>query len=217
MPTLPDSGFDRVAPFYDRLARLVFGKALQKAQLALLPHLSPKARVLLIGGGSGWLLEQLLSAHKHLNIYYLEASPAMLKLAEQRYRQYKQQHTCKVTFRVGTEQVLQVQDQFDIIITPFLLDLFPEQRLSQLMKKLNASLVSGGKWFFTDFSPVRQPPPLWQRLLEKSMYHFFRVLSDVKAQEFPDYTRHFQTLKLQQEHQYVFYGSMIQSKVYAKS
>jgi tRNA (cmo5U34)-methyltransferase len=214
LPQLPDSGFDRVASFYDPLSRLVFGRALEQAQLALLPFIPDKARVLLIGGGSGWLLEQLLCSGKTSQILYLEASPNMLRKAQQRV--HASITGAVVEFRLGTEAALLPQERFDVVITPFLLDLFPAPRLGHLMDRLHAALAPGGLWLFADFWPVTSPPPLWQRLLLQSMYVFFGMLSGVKATGLPDFSRQFDQLYLQEIFSESFYGDMVQAKVYRK-
>lgn len=214
-PDLPDSGFDRVASFYDPLARVVFGKAQQRAQVALLPFIPAGARVLIIGGGSGWILEQVLSHARPSAVLYLEASPAMLRRAQKRYQQLPHPQI-QPDFIMGTEAALQPQEQFEVIITPFLLDLFPAQRLSQLMQKLHSTLAPGGRWLFADFLPEQQPAPLWQRLLLSSMYEFFGILSQVQARQLPDFQRHFAELPLQEIFSSSFYYRMIQAKVYTR-
>ena len=45
--------FDRVAPYYDRLARLVFGGSIRRAQRHFLSQVPAAARVLLVGGAPG--------------------------------------------------------------------------------------------------------------------------------------------------------------------
>ncbi|GAB3820513.1 hypothetical protein GCM10028895_20870 [Pontibacter rugosus] len=125
MPKLPDSGFTYTASFYDALATFVFGDALQQAQLALLPFIQRQARVLVIGGGSGWILEQLLHSDIQLEILYLDAAPAMMQLAEQKYKKQRQTQSSTVRFRLGNEKSLLPEEQFEVILTPFLLDLFP--------------------------------------------------------------------------------------------
>lgn len=217
MPELPDSGFNRVASFYDALARLVYGQALQEAQLALLPSVPDQARVLVIGGGTGWLLEQLLHTGKRLDMLYLDAAPAMLQRARQKYEKYEQSkkgHHCQVSFRLGNEQALQPSEQFDVIITPFLLDLFPPPRLQQLMRRLSAALVPDGEWLVADFWPVQQPPPWWQRVLITGMYTFFGWVSGVKASRLPDYASHFASLGFKEKYSQAFYGGMVQAKTF---
>ena len=43
------NNYDRVAGLYDRLSRLVFGKAIILAQRSLLPLMTSPARVLIVG------------------------------------------------------------------------------------------------------------------------------------------------------------------------
>jgi ubiquinone/menaquinone biosynthesis C-methylase UbiE len=216
LPNLPDSGFHRVAPFYDQLARLIYGDALEQAQRSLLPYLPDQGRVLVIGGGSGWLLEQLLHTGKQLDILYIDAAPAMLQRAERRYTRFQQPHRCTVSFRLGTESALRPQEQFDVVYTPFLLDLFPPLRLQKLMASLAAALHPTGCWLFTDFWPVRQPLPYWQRLLIRSMYAFFGVVSGVKARELPDYASQFQRLSYREIYSQSFFSGMVQAKVFRR-
>ncbi|GAB3540650.1 hypothetical protein GCM10027443_38880 [Pontibacter brevis] len=216
MPNLPDSGFHRVASFYDRLARLVYGDALEQAQLSLLPQLPQEGRVLVIGGGSGWILEQLLLTGKRLDILYLDAAPAMLQRARQRHERFRLPHSCSVSFRLGTEKALLPHEQFEAVITPFLLDLFPPPRLQQLMHTLAAALTPSSWWLLADFWPVQQPPPFRQQLFIWGMYRFFGLVSGVKAKQLPDYAAHFRSLGFQETHSRSFYSGMVQAKVFVR-
>jgi len=216
LPQLPDSGFDHVASFYDPLARLVFRDAQLRAQMVLLPFIEDNTRVLIAGGGSGWLLQQLLNTGKQLHILYLDASPKMIEMAERRNRQQLTQSYASVEFRVGTEQAILPAETFDYIVTPFLLDLFPERRLEKLMRRLNQAMAQNGKWLFADFWPARQPAPWWQKLLLKAMYIFFGLLSNVEAGHLPNFNHHFATLELKESYSANFYRGMIQAKVFSR-
>ncbi len=214
LPKLPDSGFDQVAPFYDLLARFVFGRSLKDAQLYLLPFIPDHSRVLVIGGGSGWLLKQLLLTGKSLDILYLDASPKMLARAKHKYETLPVAHPCQVAFRLGTENELQEHEQFDVVITPFLLDLFPENRLQLLMQKLLTTLSPTGLWLFADFWPIQHPPLWWQKILTWGMYTFFGALSGVKAKQLPDYASHFKQLNLKELASQSYFSGFVQAKVY---
>ncbi|MBD1396919.1 class I SAM-dependent methyltransferase [Pontibacter sp. JH31] len=212
-----DTNFDPIAPLYDSLARLVFGNELRRAQLAHLDAIPAQARVLLIGGGSGWLLEQLLQLRPGIAVTYLENAPKMLQMAKQRIGRNPALSKSAVTFRLGNEDSLTADEKFDVILTPFLLDLFPEQRLQHLMDRLYTCLTPNGLWLFSDFWPVQTPALIWQRLLLKSMYTFFGLLSEVKATRLPDFRKHFERLQLQELQSAPFYKGMVQAKVYQKA
>ena len=69
------SNYDNSAAFYDQLSQMVFGKALIRAQLYLLQQVPPNSTVLIVGGGTGWILEELSNIHySGLAITYVEIS-----------------------------------------------------------------------------------------------------------------------------------------------
>jgi tRNA (cmo5U34)-methyltransferase len=208
--------FDSVAPFYDRLASLVFGKQLKKAQLHFLPYIQEGATVLVIGGGTGWYLQELLHTGRYSRILYLEASAKMLALSQKAAE--KIEHNCAVEFRLGTEAALKPGEKFDVVVTSFLLDLFPEEEAWQLMKKLSSALDEGGTWLFTDFCiDTAQAPRLWQRFLLKSMYLFFSLLSKVEAKDLPGTSSMFSRLGFKRIVAKSFYGGFVRSEVWKHS
>ncbi|WP_255594498.1 class I SAM-dependent methyltransferase [Pontibacter sp. HSC-14F20] len=213
---LSNTNFDRIAPVYDGLSRLVFGNALRKAQTEHLSLIPQHAKVLLIGGGSGWLLEQLLKQRPFVEVTYLEVSATMLQLARQRICQQPALAHSSVDFRLGDESSLQPDETFDVMLTPFLLDLFPDERLLYLIDRLCAALRPEGRWLFSDFWPTQTPIPAWQRLLLKSMYTFFGLVSDVKASGLPDFGEHFARKPLSLETSAAFYGGLVQARSYRK-
>jgi tRNA (cmo5U34)-methyltransferase len=210
---VPD--FDSVAPFYDRLASLVFGKQLKKAQLHFLHYIKEGATVLVIGGGTGWYLEELLRTGHCSKILYLEASAKMLALSQKAAEKVK--HSCTVEFRLGTEAALKPGEKFDVVVTNFLLDLFPEGEAWRLMNRLSSSLNRGGTWLFADFCvDTSQASPVWQRFLLKSMYLFFGALSKVAAKDLPDTAGMFKRLGYQCIAAKSFYAGFIKSEVWRK-
>ena len=206
--------FNFVAPFYDFLARLVFGQTLKNAQSTLLPHLPFHASILVIGGGSGWILEQVLTRCNPQFVLYLEASERMMAMAKQKTSQHPKRE--RVIFRCGTENDLQTDECFDVLITPFVLDLFPEEVLmSQLIPRLQNTLHPGGYWLVTDFVPTRIG---WHKLLTRAMYGFFRLMAGVKARRLPNwpmYLSQYSTLTFLQVQ--TFWQGFICSRLYQRS
>jgi tRNA (cmo5U34)-methyltransferase len=208
--------FNAIAPIYDKLAGLVFGNALRRAQTVHLSLVPEQARVLLIGGGTGWLLTELLNQKPQTQITYLEASPKMLRLTEQKLQKLPHAAKEQVYLRLGDENSLRPDETFDVIITPFLLDLFPDARLTHLMDRLQTALRPGGLWIFSDFWPTADPPLPWQKLLLDSMYRFFGVVSRVQATKLPDFEKHFGHQPLEVLRVQSFYRGLIQARVYRK-
>ncbi len=53
------NGFNRIAGVYDFLAKLVFGKHIRRSQEHFLKMVIQQNKVLVLGGGSGWILESI--------------------------------------------------------------------------------------------------------------------------------------------------------------
>src|ERR1700744_542206 len=88
------ANYDNSAWFYDRLSRLVYGKALIRSQIYLLKHIPKNSNILIAGGGTGWILEEIVKIHPSgLTITYVEVSANMMDLSKKRNVQSN-----KVTF-----------------------------------------------------------------------------------------------------------------------
>jgi tRNA (cmo5U34)-methyltransferase len=213
MASLPDSGFDFVAAFYDPLARLVYGEALRRAQQAALAAGLPAGapRVLLIGGGTGWVLGEVLRRQPRARIVYLEASPRMLHQSREWLRRHLPQHTTQVEFRLGTEAALQPPEQFEAVLTFFFLDLFEPARLQAIVTRLRAALAPGGSWLLADFGP---PQAWWHRLLLKLMYWFFGFTTGIRARQRPPIKAALRRTGLRPEAAGQFFGQMIEASVW---
>ncbi|TGE29629.1 class I SAM-dependent methyltransferase [Hymenobacter metallicola] len=208
-----DAGFDRVAAFYDPLARLVFGNALRLAQQAALASLPPGSpRVLIIGGGTGWVLGEVLLRRPEARVLYLEASAVMLAKSRETLQQRAASHSGQVEFRLGTEQALRPTESFDAVVTFFFLDLFEPRRLQVIVERLNHARRPGAPWLLADFRPVRS---LWQRTLLLVMYRFFRLTTGISGRTMPDLHRALAAAGLTQHRQELFFRGMVEAAVFA--
>ena len=207
--------FDRVAPFYDRLARLVFGSSIQRAQRHFLNQVPPAARVLLVGGGTGWLLPYVLEKPEVAHVTYLEASAVMLALAQQKAHDVRSSTTASIRWLHGDERQLTPDDRYDVVITNFVLDMYAGTALDQLMERLLNHLHPAGCWLFADFRlSGKQRHRWWQRLMAQAMYVFFHLAAGINRQELPFYGRHFAALGLRLVREKTFFGDFIVSRVY---
>ncbi|WP_165864895.1 class I SAM-dependent methyltransferase [Rufibacter latericius] len=210
--TVPD--FNSIAPVYDLMAKLVFGKAQQQAQAHFLSLVPANARVLILGGGSGWILPELLRQSNPGYVLYLEPSPKMVGKAQDRLAKVATE--TEVEFRLGTEKDLLPHETFHVVLTPFVLDLFSPDQALGMMQRLSQALLPGGLWLHTDFcTPKTQP--LWQKLLLWGMYRFFRVVSHISARGLPPFEALFQEIGYKTRHDAFFYAGFIRAQVLQKS
>lgn len=203
------ANFDRVASFYDRLAQWVFGDSIRASQAHFLNEVRQGSRVLIIGGGTGNILQDLDQLAKKLQVTYIESSGEMLRLSREKLP-FK---FLLVRFIQGTEENIPPA-RFDVVITAFFLDVFDESRLPQVMKIIYDNLANGGIWLQTDFTRTDVP---WQRLLVKAMYLFFRMFSDLPGKKLLDFSSRFSQFNLKMKARSYFFKGMVSTVVYEKA
>ena len=203
--------FNSVARPYDMISRLVFGQALVISQVSLLKYIPENSRILIVGGGTGWVLEEIAKIHHTgLNIVYVEVSGNMIALS--RKRDVKNN---TVLFIHKSVEAYQPDALFDILITPFFFDLFKKNDVSFFFSHLHKTLKTNGLWLYTDFVPPRYQTRLWQKLLLRSMYLFFGILSKVEARTLVNMDEYFEKTYALIDGKW-FYGKFIRSNVYQK-
>lgn len=201
------ANYDNSAWFYDRLSRMVYGRALVNAQLYLLQFVKTGQRVLIAGGGTGWILEELCKLHPSgLNIVYVEISANMMALS--RKRDVRQNH---VDFITAPIEEVPLADPFDTIITPFLFDNFTQVNAQAIFNHISSLLKTDGTWLNCDF---RLTGKWWQRFLLNSMLVFFRLLCRIEAKALPDIDGLFRNGGYEVVEEQSFFGEFVISRVY---
>jgi len=222
-PTPPAAGnpsgmdFGPVAGFYDALAGLVFGGALRRAQRAALAAglpTGPAPRLLVLGGGSGWVLTEIWRQRPQAQVLYLELSAAMLARTRARLLRYPPPPGANVELRQGTEAALRPGEQFEGIITFFILDCFAAAALPAALARLAAARRPGAPWLVADFRPARRG---WRRWLLGAMYLFFRLTVGLRTRQLPPWPTELLKLSLLPLHKRYFFGKSILSSVWQDS
>ncbi len=203
-----NNNFDLVAPFYDFLAKTIFGKTIQTAQTHFLHHIPDNAKILILGGGSGWILKEIFALKNSCRILYIEKSKKMIALSKKRLT------------NLQLEQVVFAQDMdtntnqvFDVIITNFFLDVFEKKELKDVMKLLRGLLSKEGVWLFTDF---QHQNIWWQKILLKLMFTFFRLFASLESKQLYDFEELFDGFGMTSLKSKSFFHKMIISNVYRK-
>ena len=199
--------YDNSASFYDTLSRLVFGKALISAQVYLLPQIPANSNILIIGGGTGWILEEVTKLHPSgLSITYVEISAKMMALSQKRNTGEN-----KVTYINQAMEQTNLPADFDVVITPFLFDNFTEETLPQIFNQIHKTLRPGGLWLYTDFQLTGK---WWQYAMLKSMLLFFKILCRVESWHLPDMAKQFSGYAYEVVKEKNFFGDFVVTRVY---
>lgn len=200
------NGFNTIAPFYDHLANLVFGRSIQSSQKVFLNEIKDCSTILILGGGTGWLLQELPRTNAAGKICYVEASSKMIELTKVAVKNDE-----RVKFIHGTEDDIPVLTKFDTVITNFYLDVFTQKSLCVAVRKIGKSLMPGAYWLVADFTASTK---WWQRVLLKVMYYFFRIVSKIESSELPDWRSEIDTAGFKEQKTGIFYSGFILSILY---
>jgi SAM-dependent methyltransferase len=141
-------------------------------------------------------------------VVYVDASQGMIDKARRNSPQ-----NLPVRFIHGTEDNLPGDLVADVIITNCYLDLFSTTSLKRNISILVERLRPGGRWLVTDFVST---PQLYQKVLLKLMYTFFRLTTGIEATTLPQWERGLHEAGLVKEEVSDFYQGFIRSCLYIK-
>jgi len=212
-------GFNALSPFYDILSQLLFGRALFTSQNYFLNEIKSANSILVFGGGTGKLLLELIKQGPSQHLYYLDISDKMIRKSKRLISKKHPEALNKITFKVGSFQDLPKSQFFDVVITSYVLDCFPEEKLHTVMKKLDSALLPEGKWLFTDFN-VSQHSVLmksFSKLVIKTLYFTFNVICSLGVNRLPDFKLPFLQFGYTLISEKTFIKGLLVSRCYVKS
>jgi ubiquinone/menaquinone biosynthesis C-methylase UbiE len=203
--------YNSIAKIYDGLSRIMYQKSIVKAQVFLIQLIKNNDRILIIGGGTGWILEEIAKLQRqNLSIVYIEKSSAMISRAKKRNIP-----GLKTTFVESAIEEYYTDEKFDIIITAFLFDNFRKEKIEIVFAKLDDCLKQQGIWLYADFVNDQSNKKIWQQFLLRSMYVFFRITTGIETQELismqPYFASNYELITEQ-----FYYSRFIQAKAYRK-
>ena len=207
------NNYDKSASFYDFLSRLVFFKAQVHAQVKQLRFIPAGSTILIVGGGTGWILDELTRIHPcGLTITYVEISGRMIGKARKRNLGDNE-----VSFVQSGIESFETPATYDVVHTAFLFDNFTVPRINQVYAKLDRLLVPGGLWLFSDFHYEPANSPFWQGIILKTMYLFFGAIANVEAKNLTPMRPYFDAAGYERKAQEGYYHNFIQAIVFLKA
>lgn len=201
------NAYNFIAPFYDALAAIILGPKFHGSKWAFLDIIQPGDTVLVIGGGTGANLPDILKrCGKKGKVIYMEASEKMLDKAKKRV---PINYSDQVEFICRTDFKFQEKYNFDVIVTQFLLDVLTDQDINALFEQVNQRITSDSKWLFLDFFPVKD-----KQFLIWAMISVFGMLTRHPRKELPDYSGFFTNWGWEEAKVRAFKNGFYQAKVY---
>lgn len=205
----PVANFDHIAGLYDRLAWLIFGHSLIRAQQYFLSEIPHDAAILVIGGGTGSFLKDYVPGKHYQKILFLESSSTMIARARKNLGNHD-----KIEYRHGHENTIKAHESFDALLTPFFLDIFMPETQKNICDKLWPHLKQGGIWLYSDFLDSNR---FYQQLLLGLMNRFFRLTAGIEADRFYDPLLVLNQYPLRLLRQQYFYQNMVFTGIYEKA
>jgi ubiquinone/menaquinone biosynthesis C-methylase UbiE len=181
MDTPPN--FNHIAKPYRWLEYLTLGKALENCRTYYLPRIQDRRHALVLGDGDGRFLSQLLKQNPQLHADAVDTSSTMLQLLSQR--------CAAAAPRLQTHQAnaltVPLENSYDLVITHFFLDCLTQPELNALITRITPTLAPEALWLISDFRIPTGPMYLPARILIRSLYLAFRLLTGLRTTHLPDH------------------------------
>lgn len=214
-PNRKRKGFNFLAPAYDLLVRLVFGKRLRKAQGYWLSHLPPANQILVLGVGTGSFLRDLEQHSKWGKVYCVDLSDSMIAASRKVIATEFPERLSNYNFLCGTVTDIPPGILFDLVITPFVLDCLQGEDLLRTMQALRQRLNPFGKWLFTDFHiPTKGFARAAGALLLRLLYVFFNTVCGLGIRRLPEFSVFFASCGMIAEEEKYFFQGLLTSRIY---
>jgi ubiquinone/menaquinone biosynthesis C-methylase UbiE len=137
--------------------------------------------VLTVGEGTGHFLRKFVRVHRDAVVDCLDSSARMLELARL--------HISGPVNRVRFFKEDILSESYDLLVTNFVLDCFPQNELKLIVGKLTGVATPGAYWLLADFCI---PKTIFARTHAKiwlaTLYSFFRTTTGIRAKRLVDPT-----------------------------
>lgn len=164
-----------LAPIYQPISRVVFGKDLIYANQAFLEESIGK-KLLIIGGGDGISYRDL---GKNIQGEYWDSSPKMAEIAQKNLYASGLKVNSGIWSGIG---------KFDRILLPFILDTLSDAEIKNLLSQVKSALSNHGQVLVSDFF---EPISFGQKLVQLIMIGFFRAFISHQRKDLPAISRFF--------------------------
>ena len=200
------------------MERLLAGNKLQRARVRWLNYVGKPKNVLLVGEGHGRCLQESHCRFPDAAITVLDASAGMRKEAQkacssalERKNPVQFVHALLPLWRPPAEN-------FDLIVTNFFFDCFPEDEINSIVETLATSATSNARWLVAEFAI---PPRGWMRiraqLILAMAYTFFRHATKLSSRAIPRYDLALKKTGFHLDQTDVFEWGLIKAELWSNS
>lgn len=180
---------DLIAPWYEPVEHLCFGRALERRRNAFLGELGDARRALSCGEGDGRFIAALLQANAQVQVTAVDASRRMVEVANRRIggKGSSMRERSDYQFR-DIHNSDPSGAPYDLVATHFFLDCFSTEEATAVIHRLASWTRPRARWIVSEFcqpsAPVGQ---LWTGAVIRSLYAAFRVTTGLQITRLPAY------------------------------
>jgi ubiquinone/menaquinone biosynthesis C-methylase UbiE len=179
--------FDLIARSYRRFEYLTLGKSLENCRNHFLLQLLDRRHALVLGDGDGRFLAQLLKQNPDLHADAVDISAAMVQLLRKRCKTATPNAAVRLRTHHANAITFPFREEYDLVVTHFFLDCLTQPELDTLITRIAPTLASGALWLISDFRVPPGPMRLPAKLLIRSLYLAFRLLTGLRTTRLPDH------------------------------
>jgi ubiquinone/menaquinone biosynthesis C-methylase UbiE len=180
---------DFIAPHYQALEYVSFGRALERRRFAFLSATATSRKAILCGGGDGRFLARLLRANSAVRVDFVDSSQKMVELAERRITAMGRSFRARVRFHLADLGNFDPpQDEYDLIATHFFLDCFTDSEVAALTVRLASWSAPNAQWIVSEFQQQEgRFAGFWTGLVIRALYAAFRISANLQVTHLPRY------------------------------
>jgi cyclopropane fatty-acyl-phospholipid synthase-like methyltransferase len=180
---------DFIAPYYQTLEYVSFGKSLERRRFAFLSSARTSRSAIVCGGGDGRFLARLLRANSLVRVDFVDLSPRMVELAERRITGMGRSFRARVQFHTADLRAFDPPEgAYDLVVTHFFLDCFTDSEVADLTARLTSWTAPQAQWIVSEFQRAQgRFAELWTSVVVRALYSAFRLSTNSRITQLPRY------------------------------
>jgi ubiquinone/menaquinone biosynthesis C-methylase UbiE len=178
-----------IAPWYEPVEHLCFGRALERRRTAFLSDLDDAQSAISCGEGDGRFMVALLRSNPQVHVTAVDASTRMMQVANERLAGIGPGFRERVDYycaEVGAFDPPHLP--YDVIATHFFFDCFSTSDVNPIIQRIAGWAAPGAQWVVSEFTqPRNRLGHLWTGAVIRGLYAAFRVTTGLRTTHLPDY------------------------------
>jgi ubiquinone/menaquinone biosynthesis C-methylase UbiE len=180
---------DRIAPLYEPVEHLCFGRALERRRNAFLDELKDARRAISCGEGDGRFMKALLESNFRGEVTAVDASWRMTQIGNRRVQRMNPEYRTRAEYVCADIAAFAPPESYDLIATHFFLDCFSTEAAASIIERVARwATPHGARWIISEFTqPLNPVGRLWSGAIIRSLYAGFRLTTGLRTTHLPDY------------------------------